>query len=237
MLCKKCGNNVKSDFKYCPYCGERIVSDYHDHYEELTPPFLVREPDEPDDAAAWYASVPGERAPDFSLPPTDVPEEPPLAPGVFPQEDPEDDLAPPHFQVSLPEEPAPGGYGDPLFGADGPPASGRYAAPARLRAGGRPAGPSEAPISSTVRNRPRGSPEPNPPGKRPPRPPAREIPRRGADQAEGRAPGIVVKLLIIVGVLIAAGAASWFGYRLLGGGPAPFRNTDFSAMFARVYGL
>lgn len=40
MLCKKCGNNVKSDFKYCPYCGERIVSDFHDHYEELTPPFL-----------------------------------------------------------------------------------------------------------------------------------------------------------------------------------------------------
>ena len=31
MLCKKCGNNVKSDFKYCPYCGERIVSDFHDH--------------------------------------------------------------------------------------------------------------------------------------------------------------------------------------------------------------
>ena len=32
-------------------------------------------------------------------------------------------------------------------------------------------------------------------------------------------------------------AASRRGYRLLGGGPAPFRNTDFSAMFARVYGL
>ena len=118
MLCKKCGNNVKSDFKYCPYCGERIVSDFHDHYEELTPPFLVREPDEPDAAADWYAAAPGERAPDFALPPTAAPEEPPLAPGAFPQEDLEDDLAPPHFRVSLPEEPAPGGYGGPLFGAD-----------------------------------------------------------------------------------------------------------------------
>ena len=26
MLCKKCGNNVKSDFKYCPYCGAEILS-------------------------------------------------------------------------------------------------------------------------------------------------------------------------------------------------------------------
>ena len=143
MLCKKCGNNVKSDFKYCPYCGERIVSDFHDHYEELTPPFLVREPDEPD-AAALARGIQGARAggdhgqggaqgqgaPDFALPPTAAPEEPPLAPGAFPQEDLEDDLAPPHFRVSLPEEPAPGGYGGPLFGANGPPASGRYAAPA-----------------------------------------------------------------------------------------------------------
>ena len=129
----------------CPYCGERIVSDFHDHYEELTPPFLVREPDEPDAAADWYAAAPGERAPDFALPPTAAPGEPPLAPGAFPQEDLEDDLAPPHFRVSLPEEPAPGGYGGPLFGADGPPASGRYAAPAGFEPVDDPAGPSEAP--------------------------------------------------------------------------------------------
>ena len=186
MLCKKCGNNVKSDFKYCPYCGERIVSDYHDHYEELTPPFLVREPDEPDDAAAWYASVPGERAPDFSLPPTDVPEEPPLAPGVFPQEDPEDDLAPPHFQVSLPEEPAPGGYGDPLFGADGPPASGRYAAPAGFEPVDDPAGPSEAPYF-VYRPEPAARiPGTDPPVKRPPRPPRGRFPA-GARTSRRRA--------------------------------------------------
>ena len=236
MLCKKCGNNVKSDFKYCPYCGERIVSDFHDHYEELTPPFLVREPDEPDAAADWYAAAPGERAPDFALPPTAAPEEPPLAPGAFPQEDLEDDLAPPHFRVSLPEEPAPGGYGGPLFGADGPPASGRYAAPAGFEPVDDPAGPSEAPYF-VYRPEPAARiPGTEPAGETPSAPPAREIPRRGADKPKA-GPGIVVKLLIIVGVLIAAGAASWFGYRLLGGGPAPFRNTDFSAMFARVYGL
>lgn len=186
MLCKKCGNNVKSDFKYCPYCGERIVSDFHDHYEELTPPFLVREPDRA--RTLRRTGTPqrrGSGAPDFALPPTAAPEEPPLAPGAFPQEDLEDDLAPPHFRVSLPEEPAPGGYGGPLFGADGPPASGRYAAPAGFEPVDDPAGPSEAPYF-VYRPEPAARfPGTDPAGETPSAPPAREIPRRGADQAEG----------------------------------------------------
>ena len=89
-----------------------------------------------------------------------------------------------------------------------------------------PAGPSEAPYF-VYRPEPAARfPGTDPAGETPSAPPAREIPRRGADKPKA-GPGIVVKLLIIVGVLIAAGAASWFGYRLLGGGPAPFRNTDF----------
>lgn len=234
MLCKKCGNNVKSDFKYCPYCGERIVSDFHDHYEELTPPFLVREPDEPDGAAAWYASAPGELAPDFSPPPGDAPGGPSFAPGDFLPEDREDDLAPPDFHVYLPEEPVPGGDGGPLFDADEPPENWRYAAPAGFEPVDDPAGPSEAPYF-VYRPEPAAR-IPAPAGEAPPAPSARETPRWRAEKPK-EGPGIVIRLLIIVGVLIAAGAASWFGYRLLGGGPAPFQNTDFSAMFARVYGL
>lgn len=41
MLCKSCGGNVKSDFKYCPFCGERIISDFHDQFEELPPSFVI----------------------------------------------------------------------------------------------------------------------------------------------------------------------------------------------------
>lgn len=65
MVCKKCGKNVKGDFKFCPYCGERLVSDFHDHYSELDPPFLVREPDGPDTAADFYTYGSDEQAPDF----------------------------------------------------------------------------------------------------------------------------------------------------------------------------
>ncbi|OUO67517.1 hypothetical protein B5F55_08480 [Anaerotruncus colihominis] len=65
MVCKKCGRNVKGDFKFCPYCGERLVSDFHDHYSELDPPFLVQEPDGPDTASDFYTYAPDEQEPDF----------------------------------------------------------------------------------------------------------------------------------------------------------------------------
>ncbi len=65
MQCRKCENNIKSDFKYCPYCGERIISDFHDHFEELTPPFVIRDAQETDEAVRIYAASPEERFPDF----------------------------------------------------------------------------------------------------------------------------------------------------------------------------
>ncbi|MEM1483626.1 hypothetical protein V6615_01985 [Oscillospiraceae bacterium PP1C4] len=68
MLCKKCENNIKSDFKYCPYCGERIVNDFHDQFHNLTPPFVIHDVQEIDDASQLYASAPGEQAPDLKLP-------------------------------------------------------------------------------------------------------------------------------------------------------------------------
>lgn len=236
MLCKKCGNNVKSDFKYCPYCGERIVSDFHDHYEELTPPFLG-----PGTGRAGRCGGLVRRSAGGSGRPTSP-------------------SRPRPRRGSLPSRPGPFRRRTwrttsrrPISGfpcrRSRPPAG--TAAPLRR---GRPPGKREvrrAPrASSRWTTRPavggalfrlpsgagRADPRNRPRRETPSAPPAREIPRRGADKPKA-GPGIVVKLLIIVGVLIAAGAVSWFGYRLLGGGPAPFRNTDFSAMFARVYGL
>ncbi len=89
MLCKNCGNNVKSDFKYCPYCGERFLGDFQDHYGELAPPYVVDEP--PDEKADIYVSESEEVEPDFVLPPSEPqaePEEPyfvyyPDAPSVL----------------------------------------------------------------------------------------------------------------------------------------------------------
>ena len=43
MVCKHCQKPIKSDFKFCPYCGERTVSDFQDHYEGLTPPPVMDE--------------------------------------------------------------------------------------------------------------------------------------------------------------------------------------------------
>ena len=54
MVCKKCGRNVKGDFKFCPYCGERLVSDFHDHYNLLRSPA----PFESFDLAATFAVFP-----------------------------------------------------------------------------------------------------------------------------------------------------------------------------------
>ena len=71
MLCKNCGNNVKSDFKYCPYCGERFLGDFQDHYGELTPPYVIDE--QPDENADVYVSESEEVEPGFVLPPPDPP--------------------------------------------------------------------------------------------------------------------------------------------------------------------
>ena len=86
MVCKKCGRNVKGDFKFCPYCGERLVSDFHDHYSELDPPFLVQEPDGPDTASDFYTYAPDEQEPPpgliFHTPdPDDLKEERPARSG------------------------------------------------------------------------------------------------------------------------------------------------------------
>ena len=74
MVCKNCQNNVKSDFKYCPYCGARIISDFQDHYENLTPPPVLADEaeDAQDPAAAFYAAAQEESEPEFS--PEDDPE-------------------------------------------------------------------------------------------------------------------------------------------------------------------
>lgn len=56
MQCKNCGRDVKSDFKYCPYCANRLINDFEDHYGELNPPYVM--PDladqTPEDAAFLY---------------------------------------------------------------------------------------------------------------------------------------------------------------------------------------
>lgn len=41
MICKKCGFEVKSDFKFCPHCGERMVSGFQEEDTSLTPPFVI----------------------------------------------------------------------------------------------------------------------------------------------------------------------------------------------------
>jgi hypothetical protein len=100
MVCKKCGRNVKGDFKFCPYCGERLVSDFHDHYSELDPPFVVREPDVPDTASDFYTYDPSEQAPDFGAFEDDIYEQ--KAPRGRAAED--DDS----YFVYQPQEPPPG---------------------------------------------------------------------------------------------------------------------------------
>lgn len=177
MLCKKCGNNVKSDFKYCPYCGERIVSDYHDHYEELTPPFLVREPDEPGRCggvvrvraggagARLFASAHG-RAGGASPRARGLPAG---GPGGRPR-------AAPFPGFPCRRSLLPAGTATPSSARTDPRQAGGTPRPQASSRWDDPAGRRRRPISSTVRNRPRGSPEPNPPGKRPPRPPRGRFP-------------------------------------------------------------
>lgn len=81
MVCKVCGNNIKSDYKYCPYCGERIINDFHDQFHGLTPPFIIQDiPQEEDAAAQLYVCAPEEAELDFDPEPIlydDLPEEAP----------------------------------------------------------------------------------------------------------------------------------------------------------------
>lgn len=44
MRCKSCGNEVKSDFKYCPFCSSRLMQDFNDHLGDLEPPVLSADP-------------------------------------------------------------------------------------------------------------------------------------------------------------------------------------------------
>ncbi|MCI8650251.1 MAG: hypothetical protein HFG20_09060 [Anaerotruncus sp.] len=67
MVCRKCGSNVKTDFKFCPYCGERVVSDFHGQYEEMELDLDAHTPSEPS-AESYYAPRAGEQVPDFSQP-------------------------------------------------------------------------------------------------------------------------------------------------------------------------
>lgn len=188
MLCKKCGNNVKSDFKYCPYCGERIVSDFHDHYEELTPPFLVREPDEPGRCGGLVRRrAGGAGRPTSPSRPRPRRRSLPSRPGPFRRRTRRTTSRRPISGFPCRRSPAPAGTAGPLFGADGPRQGGGYARARGLRAVDDPAGPSEAPYF-VYRPEPAARiPGTDPAGETPSAPPAREIPRRGADQAEGRA--------------------------------------------------
>lgn len=47
MQCKSCGKEVKSDFKYCPYCSQRLMQAFEDHYGELTPPLILDQEEDP----------------------------------------------------------------------------------------------------------------------------------------------------------------------------------------------
>ena len=47
MRCKNCGREVKSDYKYCPYCATRLIQAFGDHYAELEPDYTL--PDDPAD--------------------------------------------------------------------------------------------------------------------------------------------------------------------------------------------
>lgn len=56
MRCKSCGNEVKSDYKFCPFCASRLTQDFQDHFEELEPPVLSLDPDQ-EDSAVLYGEV------------------------------------------------------------------------------------------------------------------------------------------------------------------------------------
>ena len=69
LICKNCHGNVKSDFKFCPFCGQRVVNDFRDQYEELSPPYVISPAhvwqEEEDTASAYYAGAPREQVPEF----------------------------------------------------------------------------------------------------------------------------------------------------------------------------
>lgn len=59
MICKYCNSNIKSDFRYCPNCGERIVSAFADQYEDLQPPYVIS-PTEPIEHTLDDIRLPGD---------------------------------------------------------------------------------------------------------------------------------------------------------------------------------
>ncbi len=44
MRCKHCGNEVKSDYKFCPFCASRLIQDFEGHFEDLEPLVLSEDP-------------------------------------------------------------------------------------------------------------------------------------------------------------------------------------------------
>ena len=44
MRCKHCGNEVKSDYKFCPFCASRLMQDFEGHFEDLEPLVLSEDP-------------------------------------------------------------------------------------------------------------------------------------------------------------------------------------------------
>ena len=111
MVCKHCKKPIKSDFKFCPYCGERTVNDFQDHYGELEPPpVLERQEQEP---PAYYAFGSQEVRPeDWPSLGGDMPEDR----GAPPLEDPPDEDGELPYYVFRPKElpdPAPGELPEP----------------------------------------------------------------------------------------------------------------------------
>lgn len=207
MVCKKCGNSIKSDFKYCPYCGERMISDFHDQFQDLTPPFVIHDIQEdeealygepPEELPVFEEALPGyDRGQDFS--------EPALGPEGY-------GYPPPRFvrpqELDFDEqEPDYGGLDDSPYivyhpeGAEKRPQPSRTAAPQRYRS----------------------APEK-------PRIPASKAPQEHAEAGMG----IGMKLAAILVTLMLAGGVSVVGYRLLMP-EQPFSNpAEDGASFASV---
>ena len=185
MVCKVCGQSIKSDFRFCPYCGERIISDYHDQYGELTPPFLIHPSGEDaDEASSFYVSAPEEVLPDFGN-----------------EEEGKDN----GFSRTVHEEPLPFSPEDEAvgFGVQGTSFQERTVdhpedAPYYVY---HPDG-EIGPLSDEV-------------GETPPGTSNFEKQRNFSLQQEQRGPGIGVKLLLAFGILVAAVGLAIVGYQLL----------------------
>lgn len=61
MNCKNCGNQVKNDFKFCPYCGEQTAGNGYAPLQETDASYQINTVQEqPDYASDFYVSAPGE---------------------------------------------------------------------------------------------------------------------------------------------------------------------------------